>query len=245
MRSQMTFGKQTTGFLIVSFLSGCATAPPPRVEDAPKPPPVVEAPKPKPYMRELGSLWSPDSRWNDIFSSAPLRFEGDVLTIHLTDTMLARITGVIPRDPFKPENKPGNKNDGQKGSSKGGKGDSKDNSGAQAKQDSGGDRKDDSSTVEAVIKEVLPRGVFRVSVNQTVSIGSSHPTIILEGKVHERDIATDESFSSDALFNVSLNLSPTFTDQLKRLANGEPPLVPQSPMAAKAEEKTPKAEAKK
>ena len=232
----MTFGKKLTGLIVLLFLGGCWSAPPPRAEDAPKSPPAAEAPKPKPFVHELGSLWSPDSRWNNMFAVAPLRSVGDVLSLKLTDPVLAMITGTIPREPIKR----GAKKDAKKDGSKGGK-----ESAAEPKQDSGGgETKDDTLTVEAVIKEILPNGIFLLSVYQTVTIGSNHPTIILEGKVHERDIATDESLSTDAMFNVSVKLAPTFTDQLKRLANGEPPLQPQPPML-KAEEKQPKAEEKK
>lgn len=58
----------------------------------------------------------------------------------------------------------------------------------------------------AVIKEVLPRQVYRVEAKQSVKVGTRDHEIELAGKIREQDISNDDNGLTDNLFEVDLKV---------------------------------------
>lgn len=76
---------------------------------------------------------------------------------------------------------------------------------------------DETKVVEAVIREVLPRKVYAISANQDIRIGGKQTRLHLTGNVRERDIAADETVSTDSIFNL------TVEPQLPQVAAADAP----------------------
>jgi flagellar basal body L-ring protein FlgH len=64
----------------------------------------------------------------------------------------------------------------------------------------------DSGTIAAVIKEVLPRNIYVVEAKQAMRLGTKEHDIDLKGKVREHDLTADDSTSTDSLFDVALGV---------------------------------------
>jgi flagellar basal body L-ring protein FlgH len=178
------------------FVGGCSWTPKP-VEDALQPPAPPAPEKPK-APHELGSLWSVDSRWNDIYSAAPTRQVGDVLIVKLTDAMRDQVLAVFPLEPAKPEDKDTKKKE--------------------APQNEVREHENDTKSIEVVIKDVLPRNVFHVTGTATIRIGPKLGVIAVDAKVHEKDIAADDSVNADSLFGSKLEAVEAVTSALRKLS---------------------------
>lgn len=159
---------------------------------------------PKPAKREPGSLWSEDSRWNNIYSSANARLVGDVINLKVNEPLKDRISMAMNQN-RRVEN-PKNTGDAKADA----KNDSKGESREPASVNSATAKKDDTSAVEATILEVLPNGAYRVGVNRAFKVGKEQPYVVMEGVIREREIASDDTASSDALMNLKLE---TFDEQ--------------------------------
>ena len=213
----------TISFL--SLLAGCASWTPEPVKEAmkPAPPPPVEKPRAKP---EYGSLWTVDSRWNDIYAAAPSRQNGDSLSVKVSDAMRTRLLALVPADQPKPEDPKDKEKEKEKKSDE-----KKDQRGS---REESADHLSDTRAIEVVVKEVYPRGVFRIGGTATVRIGPRSLTVALDGKIHEKDIASDDSVPADSIFGMSLENVPAVNDVLHRLTGED---RAKAAMAEKPEEK--------
>jgi flagellar basal body L-ring protein FlgH len=180
------------------FLQGCAwvgnkKSPFENVDASPKVGHKLDVEKPA--KREPGSLWSETSSWNRIYDSSGSRQVGDTLTMKVNEPFKERILMAM--------------NEGKKAdSTKSNDGKAETRETASANQSSA--KKDDTSVVDATILEVLPNKSYRIGVNRAFKIGRERPYVVLEGQVKEREIAADDSFSSDALMNMKVD---TFDEQ--------------------------------
>ncbi len=194
------------------FLPGCAwfgTKSTPQEEASTNPKVAHRYEMAKPSKREPGSLWSEDSRWNTIYSSSNSRMVGDMLTLKINEPFKDRVSMAMNQnrrvDPVKPAGdvKADAKND------------NKSESREPANVNQGAVKKDDTAQVEATILEVLPNGSYRVGVNRAFKIGREQPYVVLEGVIREKEIASDDSASTDALMNLKLE---TFDEQKHTMA---------------------------
>jgi len=177
-------------FLALFLVSGCSSWFGSKDEEK-----VVlnEAP-PKPKLREVrrepGSLWTDDSRWNDLYSVVPSRILGDILKIKINEELKGKLARLV--EPQKTI-----------GASK--------ESLAQAALETKALGNEDPRTktpeaeyLEASITEVLPRGVFAVVARQVVRLGNVQTRVELAGNVREKDIAQDDTVQSDTILNLNV-----------------------------------------
>lgn len=188
-------------------LTGCAmfgtkSAPPEEVNANPKVAHRYDVPKPA--KREPGSLWSEDSRWNSIYNSSAARMVGDYVTLKVNDPFKDRIAMAmnVNRKPEATKANNDSKNDP--------KAEAKEGAREPASANNSMAKKDDTATVEATILEVLPNGSYRVGVNRAFKIGKEQPYVVMEGVLREREIASDDTASTDSLMNLKLE---TFDEQ--------------------------------
>lgn len=78
----------------------------------------------------------------------------------------------------------------------------------------------DAATMQATIREVLPRGVYVIEAAEPVKVGDKTSTMILEGKIRDRDIDSGNAVSSDAILNLTLKVN-SLAPRLWR--SGSPP----------------------
>ena len=168
--------KYILGLLLIFLLVQCSSAP--KVEEKV----VINEPLPRPTLkvvrREPGSLWSEDSRWNEIYSVSPARVLGDLVKIKLSPELKMKMARVS--EP------------------------AKDGASRAAPTNSGGGSKNESEFMEGAITEVLPRGVFAVRALQTVRSGGQDSRFELIGNVREKDIDSTDVVSSDAILNLDI-----------------------------------------
>lgn len=173
---------------------------------------VNSIPAPKPPQREPGSLWSDDSRWNDIYSPTQARYPGDVVTVKISPGLKAKILAASEaaltqeqkdervKEKEKEKEKPAKE-------AKGAKEEAKSNVGeAPAGTSSGQGSQSDTKTFEATIMEVMSRGVYKLSANKGLHIGAKDPYVAITASAREKDIMGDEAVSSDSLFNIQLEV---------------------------------------
>jgi len=65
----------------------------------------------------------------------------------------------------------------------------------------------ENTQILAVVKEILPRQVYRIEAKQSIRIGVKDQDIELAGKIREQDISADETGSTDALYDVELKVN--------------------------------------
>lgn len=183
------------------------------------PPRLLQSVVPKkPAKKEPGSLWSDDSKWNELYSVGPTRQPGDMITVRVTDSLKARIAQLVsaktgkssaeirnggnplptpgPAAPATPDRGPASVKDG--------KPDEK-TATAQPTQD----KKKDSDTkaFEATILEVMPNGIYRIASNQGLKVGGpEEPYVALEGNLREKEVAADDTVSADSLLATKLEI---------------------------------------
>lgn len=147
------------------------------VQNAPPKVEVVTAP----IKREPGSLWSENSRWNEIYSLPSTRSVGDVVFIKPTEAfkrvLVSRLQSPSPGDAKKTTT---------------------DIVKAEPQIDL------ENVTFAATIKEVQRRGIYRVSSEQRFTLGQKEKKLLLEGNIRERDIGSDDMVGSDLFYSVNL-----------------------------------------
>jgi len=182
----------TVGILLCFSLVRCASAPEERI--------VKNEPPPKPKLREVhrepGSLWTEDSRWNDLYSVVPSRITGDILKVKINEELKQKLARIL--DPQKTI-----------GASK----ESLAQAALETKALGNADprtKEPEAEFLDASITEILPRGVFAISARQVVRLGTVQTRVELSGNVREKDIAQDDSVQSDAILNmnVATNIVP-------------------------------------
>lgn len=60
--------------------------------------------------------------------------------------------------------------------------------------------------VVATIMEALPRDVYRIEAKQRLTVGTKEHELKLAGKLRERDIASDDTVSTDVVFDLNLQV---------------------------------------
>lgn len=64
----------------------------------------------------------------------------------------------------------------------------------------------ENSHIIAVIREVLPRQVYRVEAKQSIKVGTRDHEIELLAKIREQDISNDDGGVTDSLFDIDLKV---------------------------------------
>lgn len=64
----------------------------------------------------------------------------------------------------------------------------------------------ENTQIIAVIKEVLPRQIYRLEAKQSVKVGTKDYDIELAGKIRELDISTGDSGTTDSVFDLDLKV---------------------------------------
>lgn len=181
-------------------------------------PPQPEEPK---TVRSLGSLWTSSSAWNHLYTANASRTEGDLLEIQLTGAVKNRIEGLRKRllkekygdEDYQPVKK----------------------------VDSGviaGDGPAEPTkkmvveplpnSMQAVIKDVGQRGLYKVTAVETVKVGEEETRLYVEGLVRDRDIDADDKFSADSIYGMKIELRPrsaaaaAATAESQKVATGGP-----------------------
>lgn len=188
--------------LVLIVLSSCSWFSPSKdaVEILP-PPKVTHIPqqKPKRIQREIGSLWSDDSSWNQMYSPTQTRAPGDIVTVKLNKNFMSRLEQAVRRPELAPES------EGDKKTKK------SDKEPAKAEETSTSTSSNEKGkkasltlpeTVEVTILESLPRGVYRVAANHGFKPAQDAPYVYIQGMLREREIAADDTASSDALLDL-------------------------------------------
>jgi flagellar basal body L-ring protein FlgH len=65
----------------------------------------------------------------------------------------------------------------------------------------------ESNQIVVRIKEILPQGVYIVEGDQTLKVRGRVQKISVAGKIRERDIATDDTAPSEAIFDMNLEVN--------------------------------------
>jgi flagellar basal body L-ring protein FlgH len=173
---------------------------------------VNNIPEPKPIRREPGSLWSEDSGWNDIYSPNQSRHPGDVITIKLDAGLKQKIVSLVMTPDRQKQEKEllerelRNQKEMAKRNEEALKAGQEIEKPIPSENLSAANSSNDTKSIEAVILEVMPRGVYKVSANRGVRVGPRDPYIALRAQVREKEIGPDESVSSDALFDVQMDV---------------------------------------
>jgi flagellar basal body L-ring protein FlgH len=203
--------------IVLVLLGGCSWFTPSKNEVEIQPPPKVThypQQKPKKIQRELGSLWSEDSSWNQMYSPTQTRAPGDIVTIKLDKKFMARLEQAIKRPVPEPLAETENK-DGKKDNKKDAKGakaaPTEVASAPAAPAEAASEGRGPASakaplkipeTVEVTIIEALPRGGYRVAANHGFKPADDSPFVYIQGVLREREIASDDTATSDALLDL-------------------------------------------
>ena len=187
------------GIAFSMLLSSCAGLMDLRpLGNTPAPPKRIAVPDNPPPQRELGSLWSKQSVWNEIYSNPPNLIPGDVIELRLSEKFRKQVLRRLKRDyPVRVVTKVDIKEDGKTldPSVK-----------AEAASDDLGP--DDTTTMHATIVEVLPRGVYKLAASETIHVGDRDPVVTLEGEIRDRDIKNSASADTDDILNLAMELQP-------------------------------------
>ena len=79
--------------LMILITFGCSWFSKNREDAVELPPPrILQSVQAKKMAKhEVGSLWSEDSKWNDVYSPTTTRQPGDIITIRVTDSLKSRV----------------------------------------------------------------------------------------------------------------------------------------------------------
>lgn len=170
----------------------------------------------KPAKKELGSLWSEDSKWNELYSVGPTRQPGDMITVRVTDSLKARIAQLVAAKTGKSTaeiRNGGNPLPSVQPQAAAPVAAAAARAPASAKEPEKAappaDKKKDYDTkaFEATILEVLPNGMYRIASNQGLKVGGpEEPYVALEGNLREKEVAADDTVSADALLTPKLEI---------------------------------------
>jgi flagellar basal body L-ring protein FlgH len=186
--------------ILVFYLFGCSWFSPSKDEVEILPPPkVTHIPqqKPKRIQREIGSLWSDESSWNQMYSPTQTRAPGDIVTVKLNKNFMARLEQAVRRPDLNPEKEVDNKDKKKE----------KELIKPETESVALGEKEKSPAiklpeTVEVTILESLPRGVYRVAANHGFKPAIDAPYVYIQGMLREREIAGDDTASSDALLDL-------------------------------------------
>lgn len=186
--------------VLVVCLFGCSWFSPSKDEVEILPPPkVTHIPQQKPrrIQREIGSLWSDESSWNQMYSPTQTRAPGDIVTVKLNKNFMARLEQAVRRPEVNPEKEVDNKDKKKE----------KESIKPEAESVAVGEKEKKPAmklpeTVEVTILESLPRGVYRVAANHGFKPAIDAPYVYIQGMLREREIASDDTASSDALLDL-------------------------------------------
>lgn len=81
----------------------------------------------------------------------------------------------------------------------------------------------ENTQILAVIKEVLPRQIYRIEAKQSVKVGTKDHEIELAGKIREQDITTDDSGTTDDVFELDLKVKNESLIAQNEPASAAPP----------------------
>lgn len=213
------------GIFLFLVLASCTTVNQPvkEVVLSPKPAPVFAS---KQVKRQPGSLWSEDSRWNEMYTLPVSRLVGDIVSIKIDEAFKSRIAALTPPELPTPQK------DAKDSASPKESSESKDPKDAKAvaKKDKSTeeaptvtvkdpsdasrvtvDTSKDSKTFEAVIREILPRGVYGVYSSQVLVVDGKTVLVTLDGNVKERDIAASDVAPAENLFNVRMQVENKYS----------------------------------
>jgi len=181
--------------LLAAVLGACAgigTRP-----EAPRPG-VAAIPVPKPARRAPGSLWSEDSHWNQMYSESAQRVPGDMLTIRVSDGLKAQMIERIAssRTPEKKEEPQGDKKPAAPSPPV-----------AETKAQPPHAEPAVPKSLQATIREILPRGIYTIEASETIRTGNRAAVLKISGRLRERDLDDSDTVSSDALQGLAVDLS--------------------------------------
>jgi flagellar basal body L-ring protein FlgH len=192
--------------LAAGALAGCSTFE--SVTEIKSPPPTptpAPAPVRKVATHELGSLWSEDSLWNHMYTSAAARVTGDMITIKVDDALRKRINAFKLVDPKEIAKA---KEAAEKAASEG-KGNRAPAAVAPKEENLG------PLVLKGNIEEVGQRGVYRIQVVDSLRLGDWEPYITLKGRVRDRDISITDEIEVASIADMTLEVT-----------NGPPSAIP-------------------
>jgi len=96
--------------------------------------------------------------------------------------------------------------------------------------------------IVAIIRDVLPRGVYAIDAKQALKVGLRDYDVSIEGKVREQDISNDDSTNSDSVFDLKLAVANTVVDPKAVPADGSAVKTDDKKVADAAKAKDAKAE---
>lgn len=186
-------------FIAVIVVS-CSSKEPDREVTALVPKPLPAPPAPKPVVRTLGSLWSSDSRWNEMYAIPVARSSGDTVHVQLADALKARIIARIPVDLEK--QKEAEKEQARREDP------NRDVQGHRTfiHEDGRAAKVGDSKSFDVLIREVLPRGVYNVYASELMTLNGKQVLVTLDGNVREQDVGAGNTIGSDLLFNTKIQV---------------------------------------
>jgi len=195
-------------------------------------PRTLPAPKIQEPKREPGSLWSELSKWNEIYTPRANRGLGDVLLVKLgdrfrnyavskfpppTEAELNYLAEVEKKKKQAEEEAKAQKEKDAKEAKKGGNKNSQDRAPASVDDGTASDAKntepnaeaavDESKLIEAQIREVMPQGTYHVYGSQKLMIKGRETLVTFEGYVRDRDVESDDTFSSDSILNLKMDIA--------------------------------------
>lgn len=211
MMKTVSLGVLAPLFLAALF-TGCSLFTGAKEETVVIPPPkITHNPYQKAHqtVRDLGSLWSDDSYWNQMYSPTQSRVPGDIVTVKVTKPFLARLEMGLKRPTPVVEEK------------KDGKDEKKDPAAAAARDLASAPAADGTTppgrgpavlpgaklpeSFEVTILEALPRGMYRVAANHGFKPAVDSPFVYIEGVLREREIAQDDTVNSEALLDLKFD----------------------------------------
>ncbi len=182
--------------LAAGALAGCSMLEP--VAEV-KPPAPAPAPARKVVVRELGSLWSEESLWNNMYTAGVARVSGDMITIKLDEAFRKRLASyklVDPKEVAKAKeaaDKAAEKSDGKGNRAPAAVAPKEENLGP--------------LVLRGNIEEVGQRGVYRIQVTDSLQLGDWQPYIVLKGRVRDRDINSTDEIEVASIVDMTLEVS--------------------------------------
>jgi hypothetical protein len=193
-----------------SLFSSKEEAPPQMVRQETRPAPVVQKPL---VRRELGSLWSDNSSWNQFYGGKTGKSVGELLVIRPTEGFRMRVVQVAKPTPIVEENS------------------------KEAPKEADVMTKKENSNLIATIQEALPNGLYLVTAKQNLRINQKDYWLEMTGKLREQSVLAETELTADELFDLSLDVKgPPLPppQEVKKVAT-EKPAEPEKPKTAEAE----------
>jgi hypothetical protein len=135
----------------------------------------VSPPKPG---REPGSLWTVDSKWNDLYSYSANREPGDVIFVKPTENLKEIVAKRAGRELKKVERRPGESTEAT-----------------------------ENAIIPVTIREVRGRGMYAVESSSS-HLSDPPDIFTFTAYLRERDVSADDLASSDSLFNLDMKFVP-------------------------------------